>query len=285
MKMQPLNQNIRSIRYAINDWTFRSYWSYEQFIHGAQAAGMDAVELNVDDNPASYLSLSANAGTAKRRAEAAEQGGLCICSLSTVLFQQYPLNSFDPFIRFKAAEMAKKMLELAAASGAKVILVIPGAVTPELRYDRAYTLAQESLHTLGVEAQAMGIKIGLENVSNNKFLWSPLELAGFIDELGQASIGAYLDIGNVMTMGYPEHWIAILGARIMAIQAKDMKESMILSQGAVPFNMGDVNWVKVAQAVDEIGFKGYITATPPEVAADMNQFLLSCTLDLKAYFK
>lgn len=65
--------------------------------------------------------------------------------------------------------------------------------------------AVEALAKLAPHAQAAGVAIGIENVWN-RFLLSPLETARFLDEIGSPWVGMYLDVGNVVYLGYPEQW-------------------------------------------------------------------------------
>lgn len=45
-------------------------------------------------------------------------------------------------------------------------------------------------------------------------LLSPLETARFLDEIGSPWVGMYLDVGNVVYLGYPEQWVELLAKHI-----------------------------------------------------------------------
>ena len=68
---------------------------------------------------------------------------------------------------------------------------------------------------------------------------------------------AYFDVGNVIIYGFSQDWIRTLGKRIVKIHLKDFKR-----QGYQWKNLleGDVNWPEVRKALDEINYKGYLTA-------------------------
>ena len=63
---------------------------------------------------------------------------------------------------------------------------------------------------LAPQAAAAKVAIGIENVWN-RFLLSPLETARFLDEIGSPWVGMYLDVGNVVYLGYPEQWVEAFG--------------------------------------------------------------------------
>ena len=88
----------------------------------------------------------------------------------------------------------------------------------------AYKRARNSFCICAEHAEKVKVSIGLENVWN-KFLLSPLEMRNIIDEIGSDYVGAYFDVGNIMYVGYPQHWIEILGKRIRKIHFCDYRVS------------------------------------------------------------
>ena len=64
--------------------------------------------------------------------------------------------------------------------------------------------------------------IGIENVWN-RFLLSPLETARFLDEIGSPWVGMYLDVGNVVYLGYPEQWVELLAKHIKKLHMSDYR--------------------------------------------------------------
>ncbi len=111
------------------------------------------------------------------------------------------------------------------------VLVIPGAVDdslfgkePEIvSYDVVYDRVQESLTRLLPLAANTGTVLAIENVPS-KFLLSPLEMARFVDELGNNNLGVYFDVANAMPHGFPEHWIRLFWcAELPRIHVKDYR--------------------------------------------------------------
>ena len=105
------------------------------------------------------------------------------------------------------------------------------------------------------------MKIAIENVWNH-FLLSPLEAARYVDEFNSPWVGWHFDVGNVITYGWPEQWIRILGKRIQKLHIKEFSREKANKEGLgkgfdVPFLKGDNNWPAVMQALDDIGYEGW----------------------------
>jgi hexulose-6-phosphate isomerase len=149
---------------------------------------------------------------------------------------------------------------------ADTILVVPGAVGVDFipgagvtEYDVAYENALEALSGLAESAKAANVSIGVENVWN-KFLLSPLEMRTFLDSIGSEWVGAYLDIGNTLLNGYPEHWIKILNRRIKKVHFKDFRRNGAGLSAFVDLLAGDVDYPAVTAKLREIGYSDYVIA-------------------------
>ncbi|WP_274648594.1 sugar phosphate isomerase/epimerase family protein [Paenibacillus humicola] len=247
------------MRKAVNDWAFRRFWPLERWMAEAREAGFTAVECNAGPEPESYLKPGMTGGELDAVRRSADEAGVEIASLSTAQLNEWRLTSGSRDERAKSENLIRFMIEAAHRLGARTVLVVPGMVTPDTGYDEAYARAMDSLRRLAAEASAAGVVIGVENVPGNRFLLSPLEFRRFIDEADSPALRVYLDIGNVLPLGFPEQWIRLMAGRLAAVQAKDMREGA----GALPLLAGDVNWPAVAAALKETGFAGTVTATPP----------------------
>ena len=62
---------------------------------------------------------------------------------------------------------------------------------------------------------------------------SPLEAARFIDEIGSPWVGWHFDIGNIVTYGWPEQWVRILGPRILNLHLKEYSRKKRDAEGLV----------------------------------------------------
>jgi hexulose-6-phosphate isomerase len=147
------------------------------------------------------------------------------------------------------------------------VLLVPAVVSKDVSYDDAYVRSQAEIRKVLPLAEELGIKIGLENVWN-QFLLSPLETARYIDELDSPMVGAYFDVGNVVTYGWPEQWIRILGPRIIKLDIKEFSRKRRDEEGlgkgfGVKIGDGDCDWPAVMTALADIDYHGWATAEVP----------------------
>lgn len=245
---------------AINIWSFAGK-SNREAMKIAKEAGFDGIELALDtDGEISMTSTDEELLSIKKYAEELE---IRIPSLSSSLCWLDSLTADDPKERQRAHEMIKRQLYCAKMLGAETILIIPGSVSvefvpewPVVSYDVVYKRAMEEVKRLVPIAEEYGVEIGLENVWN-KFLVSPLEMRDFIDAIESDYVGAYLDVGNVVSFGYPQHWIRILGKRIKKVHFKDYRCNPGGLNSFVDLLAGDVNWPEVMKALRDIGYDGW----------------------------
>ena len=191
---------------------------------------------------------------AKEQGKLAREAGVPIHS---VLHGWWPpFTDTTPSVVQKNLDAMAHALRCAQAMGASAVLLVPTKVTDNFRYADAYKRSQDYVRKLIPVAKETGVFIAIENVWN-KFLLSPLEFARYIDECESPWVRAYFDVGNVIIYGFSQDWIRTLGKRIVKIHLKDFKR-----QGYQWKNLleGDVNWPEVRKALDEINYKGYLTA-------------------------
>ena len=161
----------------------------------------------------------------------------------------------------------KSAVDLAVDVGADSVLVVAGRVTKEVSYDDNYREWTDRIKAEAPYAADQGVRLLVENVWNN-FLMSPLEMAQFIDEIDHPAVGVYMDVGNVVRIGYPEQWIRILGNRIGKLDIKAYSRQLQMNEGArkgfqVPIGEGDVDYPAVLTALEEIDYSGWATAEVP----------------------
>lgn len=251
-----------------------SYWAFPGGLAGskpaaevfaeAKKAGFEAVELAVSE--AGEVSLDSKESDLAKVRQSAKDIGIQIGSVACALHFQYPFTSDDPAVRAKAMDIARKALSIANALGTDALLTVPGAVDvcwdasiPVVPYADAYKRASDSIAALMPEAQAAGVAICIENVWN-KMLLGPIEMSAFVDQFDSPWVRAYFDTGNCMIIGYPEHWIRILGERIKRVHLKDFRRSIGTASGFVDLLSGDVNWPEVMNALRDVGYDGPLTA-------------------------
>jgi len=190
--------------------------------------------------------------------QAQEKTGIRAHGVVDSVHWSLPLNSRDAGVKKKAIDGLVAALDDAAALGASSVLLVPAVVNGDLPYDEAYTRSQEAIREVLPHAAQVKVKIAVENVWNS-FLLSPLEAARYVDELKSEWAAFHFDVGNVVTYGWPEQWIRVLGSRIAKLHIKDYSQKKRDEQGRwkgfeVELGEGDGGYPAVMAALDEIGF-------------------------------
>ena len=265
----------------ISHWSFRdsSRRSVVEVMRLAREAGFEGIELAISAE--GELAPDTPARECRRIAREAKALGLRIGSVASGLFWSANPASADKATRQRALQIARRSLALTAALGARHLLVIPGHVDvffePQaevVRYDLCYKRAISFCRKVGRAAGKVGVTACVENVWN-RFLMSPLEFRQFIGEVADPRVAVYFDIGNVWALGYPQHWIRILGRLIKRVHVKDFKRSVGTVDGFCQLLEGDVPLRESLGMLADRGYKGPVTAEvfPGPADTDERAFL------------
>lgn len=249
---------------SISIWSFYTTGSLKDKLVLAREAGFGGFEIDLSESGPVNLSSTKEELHAVRRL--ADEVGMPLSGFATGLYWGANAASADPANREKAAAILKKQLFCAHELGIDAVLVVPGAVGVDFipgcevvpyaaAYERATALVKQALP----EAERLKVRIGIENVWN-KFLTSPLEMRAFIDQFQSEYVGAYFDVGNVLANGYPEHWVEILGKRIVRVHFKDYRRAVGSADGFCDLLSGDVNWPEVVKALRAVPYADWVTA-------------------------
>ncbi|HVU23016.1 MAG TPA: sugar phosphate isomerase/epimerase family protein [Opitutus sp.] len=249
---------------GISVWSFPAAMELEQKFRLAKAAGFEGFEIDLtEDGPVRLQSSPAELRAVRALAE---KHGLQLAGLTTGLYWGANAASAQRANVARAAMILDRQLAVAAALGVDAILVVPGAVGVDFMpgaevvpYGAAYERARSFVGAAVSTAEKLRITIGIENVWN-KFLLSPREMVGFIDSFGSERVGSYLDVGNALATGYPQHWIELLGRRIARVHFKDYRRAVGTVDGFVELLSGDVDWPAVMAALRAAGYGGWCTA-------------------------
>ena len=249
---------------GISIWSFSAMSLNDSFAL-AKKAGFEGVEVALDEKNGE-ITLNSTEKELLEIKKQASNNGIELYSVASGLYWSYFLNDDDEKVRIKARDIVKKQLECASVLGCESILVIPGCVNAEfaapgkiLDYETSYYRSLESVKLVKEYAAQYKVEIGLENVWN-KFLLSPLEMRSFIDAVDSEWVGSYLDIGNTLAFGYPEHWISTLNKRIKKVHFKDYRTEAGGLHGFVDLLAGDVNYPAVVEMLGKVGYDGWVTA-------------------------
>jgi len=243
---------------------FYGNWNIEEKFVLAKEAGFSGFEIDLsEDGP---VNLKSTPQELKEFRALAEKHGLELSGLMSFLYWGANAASSDSGIRDKAAKLLARQIECAEILGIDTILAVPGAVgvdfipgAESVRYDLAYERATEFIKAALPAAEKAGVTIAVENVWN-KFLLSPLEMRGFVDQFNSKHVGVYFDVANTLACGYPEHWIEILGSRIKRVHFKDYRRAVGTVDGFCDLLSGDVDWPAVMAALRKTGYDGWIAA-------------------------
>ncbi len=236
----------------------------EDAIAKAKTHGFEALELCVASEGA--LGLETTEARCREIVEVAADAGVALPSVASGTYWGRSIGDPDPATSAAALEDLRRLVRIAGWLGAKTLLTIPGAVDvffapdrPVQPYEAVHANALKGLQAVAPEAEDAGVRLGVENVWN-RFLMSPLEMRGLIDEVGSPAVGAYLDVANVLPFGYPDQWLRVLGPRIVGVHFKDFRRAVGTAEGFVDLLEGDVDWPAVMAAIEAIGYDGPVVA-------------------------
>jgi L-ribulose-5-phosphate 3-epimerase len=258
-------KNLLQITY----WTiggFDGQTPIRRALEEAKACGYAGLELAFG---AGALNTDTTRAACQQIRQDAQELGMSLATMVSGNYWGCPLSSADPMQRKAAVEFTRKYIEVAHWLEVPTILVIPGAVdvgwdpsVPVTPYQQVWDNATTSLRELLPCASDHGVTLALENVWN-KFLLGPVEFRMFIDQFSSPHVGSYFDVGNVVISGYPQHWIEILGPRIVAVHVKNFKRDDaggLLHGFGDDLLRGDVDFDAVKAALKKINYAGPITA-------------------------
>jgi hexulose-6-phosphate isomerase len=243
------NASKRPIHKAIMWGTVGVKGSVLEKMKAVKEAGFEGVEMN------SHM-------VQDEVVRARDEVGLVIPSVCGVYHWSKPLSDPDPKVRAEGLDALKQTLRDAKRYGASSVLLVPAVVNKEVSYADAYTRSQAEIRKAVPLAEELGVKIAIENVWNH-FLLSPLEAVRYVDEFNSPGVGWHFDVGNVITYGWPEQWIRLLGKRIQKFHIKEYSRKRSEEEGLwkgfeVPLLEGDDDWPTVMKAIDEIGYSGWV---------------------------
>jgi hexulose-6-phosphate isomerase len=273
-KTRPAARRRYEMKKSINLWAFPypQQWSLRECFQIAKDAGFDGVEVNY----ALEGDLSPNASDAnlKRIGAMARDIDIAVSGVCSFLYWPFSFTSNDAARRKKGVELAEKMIHAAKLLGTENLLVVPGAVyipwaksTPPwpeaiepVANDVCLARATEAVRSLIPLAEKAGVFLNMENIFANGFLFSPDEMNRFVDGFKSPHVQIHFDTGNIMEYQFPEHWIPILGKRIKNIHLKEFDKANAFNIDAFRTLLdGTTNWPAVIEALDAVGYRGYLT--------------------------
>ncbi|MDR3635151.1 MAG: sugar phosphate isomerase/epimerase [Isosphaeraceae bacterium] len=257
-----------AMKKSINLWAFPypDRMTLRECLRLAKDAGFDGIELNYDLES----DLSPKSGTKEFHAIRAwaDEIGIAISGLCSFLYWPNSLTDNDPARRARGLELAAKMIEAAHDLGTDNLLTIAGSTyipwLPErepVPIDVCDRRAKEAIGKLLHLAEKRGVSLNVENIFFNGYLTTPAEMNAFVDHFQSKFLHVHFDTGNIMLFQFPEHWIPLLGHRIKNIHFKEFskKGSDHSLDSFRTLLDGTTNWPAVMDALEAIGYHGYLT--------------------------
>ena len=253
---------------SINLWAFPypGRMTLRECLQLARDAGFDGIELNYDlEND---LSPKATAKDLRAIRATAEAIGIAISGVCSFLYWPYSLTDNDPARRSRGLELARSMTRAAHELGTDNLLVVPGAVHIPWRTDHEPVpndvcdrRAREAVAQLVPLAEELGVSLNIENIFFNGYLMTPAEMNAFVDHFASERVRVHFDTGNIMLFQFPEHWVAALGGRIKNVHFKEFtkKGTDHSLESFRPLLDGTTDWPAVMEALDRVGYRGYLT--------------------------
>lgn len=253
---------------SINLWAlpYPQKMTLKECLQLCKDAGFEGVEVNYALE--GDLSPQASEADVKAIGKFAEKIGMAISGVCSFLFWPYSLTHEDPKRRERGLELAADMIRVAKLLGTENLLVVPGAVyVPWIEEDKPVPFevcdrrAKEAMRKLIPVAEKAGVYLNIENIFVNAYLHTPEETNAFVDGFRSERVRVHFDTGNIMQYHFPEHWIPLLGKRIQNVHLKEFSKKVpILNLHTFrPLLDGTTNWPAVLEALDQVGYRGYLT--------------------------
>ncbi len=169
-------------------------------------------------------------------------------------------------------EKSKRIIDLAKELDTNVVTTHIGVVPEDKTLDR-YKVMQEACFELSRYADSIGAHFAIETGPETSAV-----LKEFLDSLGSTGVGVNLDPANLVMVTGDDPAGAVYNLRryIVHTHAKDgkqiffkdpeiiygLKKDVIITEDSfleVPLGEGQVNWEKYLAALDDIGYKGFLT--------------------------
>ena len=218
----------------------------------AKAAGLDGVEVGVG-GAADTLQIADPTHRAKLK-EQMKETGLSISSFMMGLFNSYPLAS-DP----RGPAWLEQSIDAAQDLGAKVILVAffgKGSLEQGKKLKTAdVDVVVERIKKAAPRAKDKGIILGIENTV------SAQQNVEIMERINNDAVKIYYDVYNLTGMGYD-----------VPAEIRSLKEKIAIfhfKNGAQYLGEGKLQFDPIRDAIDDIGYKGWIvleTSSPSKDA-------------------
>ena len=241
---------------------------YAEFFQKAARAGYEVVEIDMRQPGQGELTTQSSESDLKKIAAQAEDAGVKIVSMCHIQLTESLLAGGDK--QRTAIDQTLVGLRAASIMGIKNTLHVLGAQSPDVYYDDAYRNTVRAFQQLAPHCEKLNVDIAYEFTWNG-FLFSPMEIRRFLDEINSPRIGFYFDPGNMAVFQYPHHWVRIIGKHIKMVHLKDWKTGSYGPLGGAwpPLLQGTVDYVAMNRELRAIGYDGPMISEVPTKDASL----------------
>lgn len=197
-----------------------------------------------------------------------ESNGLCVTAVCGDMGKGFADRELNPDL----IDKSKKIMDIALELGTNILQTHIGVV-PKDSNDEKYKIMQEACFELSRYADSVGGHFAMETGPEPATV-----LKGFLDSLGSHGVAVNLDPANlVMVAGddpvkavytlkdYIVHTHAKDGIKLLNIDPSELYKEIeaAIQKGKsfleLPLGQGKVDWDNYLKALDEIGYKGFLT--------------------------
>ncbi len=198
-----------------------------------------------------------------------KSNGLCFSAICGDFGEGFWRPERNPIL----IEKSKKVVEMALDLGTNIVTTHIGVVPEDKNHER-YKIMQEACFELSRFADSMGAHFAIETGPEKS-----ITLKGFLDSLGSKGVAVNMDPANLAMVVGDDSAEAVYNLKdyIVHTHAKDGKmiyyknpevlygvttEEELLEDDScieVPLGQGSVDFDKYLKALEEIGYKGYLT--------------------------
>jgi sugar phosphate isomerase/epimerase len=157
-------------------------------------------------------------------------------------------------------DRVKAVMSLSFDLGPRVTVVEAGAVPEDVNSPRGQ-LMSEALLALGQHGDRVGSVLALETG-----LEAGPGLARFLERFDTGGLGVNFDPANLLLHGHdPYESARALRGRIVHAHARDARRAgASRSAREVPLGHGDIDWMELLGALEEVEYRGYMTVEREE---------------------
>lgn len=239
-------------------------------IKAAAALGANGIQMYATSGENSPENLSASAR--RELLDEVKSQGLVFSALCGDLGRGFGNKELNP----ELIEKSKRIIDLAKELETNIVTTHIGVVPADKNHDR-YKIMAEACSELAEYADGIDAHFAIETGPENADT-----LRGFLDSLGSKGVAVNLDPANLAMVVAEDavHAVHTLSDYIVHTHAKDgiqlqkcnpevvyhvvpMPEELAADNGRpfkeVPLGTGSVDFPKYLAALDEVGFKGFLT--------------------------